>query len=272
MVEAQRSHAVRPVGRGVPQLPHHLLEPAYLEVSAECHHPLQPAPRLLRTFVCGKVFRRDEVCAHLQTVHQDIMPGLASGWLLARCPLAWLGCSWACQRRAPHSTKFRLLFSHPDDNFVYTQVEEGPCSVPTQQDHLSLLPPEVLEFLCSYLEPVSLRALSLTCLRLREVCRSLLPQRGCVEVLGQELSHRQSLSLERNIFLYPEMDKGRSSSNNLMFAQVVWQRQQALGQRRRNVCWVEASLKWTYSSSIGKRPGWREIGEGEVQHHLQTCR
>ena len=45
---------------------------------------------------------------------------------VSRCPLSWLGCSWACARRAPHSPDYKLVFSHEDDNFSYKQVVFAP--------------------------------------------------------------------------------------------------------------------------------------------------
>ena len=71
-------------GKSPPSQPCHLQEPTYLSVSQECLHPLQPAPSKIRSFVCAKVFRRDEIASHLATVHQTIVPGLNSSWLQIR--------------------------------------------------------------------------------------------------------------------------------------------------------------------------------------------
>ena len=123
--------------RSPPSQPFHLREPTHLSVSqeclhplqvsvtyvtlvtvySECLHPLQPAPTKIRSFVCAKVFRRDEIASHLTAVHQTIVPGMNSSWLqirwvthfqrrpekTCRCPLAWLGCPWASTRQAPLS-------------------------------------------------------------------------------------------------------------------------------------------------------------------------
>ena len=90
--------------RSPPSQPFHLREPTHLSVSqeclhplqvsvtyvtlvtvySECLHPLQPAPTKIRSFVCAKVFRRDEIASHLTAVHQTIVPGMNSSWLQIR--------------------------------------------------------------------------------------------------------------------------------------------------------------------------------------------
>ena len=73
-----------PPGKSPPPEPLHLREPTYLNITQEHLHPLQPAPSKIRSFVCAKVFRRDEIAEHLATVHQTIVPGLSSNWLQIR--------------------------------------------------------------------------------------------------------------------------------------------------------------------------------------------
>jgi len=84
--QEQRKYSVTAEARGKspPSQPYHLQEPTYLNVAQECLHPLQPAPSKIRSFVCAKVFRRDEIASHLATVHQTIVPGLNSSWLQIR--------------------------------------------------------------------------------------------------------------------------------------------------------------------------------------------
>ena len=73
-----------PPGKSPPPEPLHLREPTYLNITQEHLHPLQPAPSKIRSFVCAKVFRRDEIAEHLAAVHQTIVPGLSSNWLQIR--------------------------------------------------------------------------------------------------------------------------------------------------------------------------------------------
>jgi len=244
-------------GESPPSEPYHLQDPTYLSVTQEHLHPLQPAPSNIRSFVCAKVFRRDEIAAHLATVHQTIVPGLNSSWLQLRCPLAWLGCSWATSRQAPFSKEFCLKFSRSNDSFSVAQVEpasaretgfkeerrreekqkESKKVVGRQKGEkcsLALLPTETLHHLFSFLQPIDLRAVAQTCSRLSEVCDSLFPYRGCVAP--------------------------------------VWERRRGVGQRRMRYNWIQASTKWSFSASIGCVDHWQDVGEGEVQRHLAHCR
>jgi hypothetical protein len=281
----RRQHLVRAEGRegAVPPAPLHLLEPARLCLATECLHPLQPGPALIRYLprpappcpACGRW--PAPTCPHLAsgpspaarcsggTRSPSTCPpctrqcsrawppggcrpgGAPPSGSPARCPLAWLGCAWSCPRRAPLSADFSLVFSRRDDDFAVRHEPEAPP--PGRSDRLSLLPAELLQALLAFLHPIDLRSLSLTCSRLREVgcpdtwegrrappqaCRSLLPARGRVAV--------------------------------------VWQRQRAVGQRRRGAHWVEAAPAWSFSSSLGPVPSWREVGPGAVQSHLAQCR
>jgi len=262
VVQEQKVHYVSAEARGKspPPEPLHLREPTYLNITQEHLHPLQPAPSKIRSFVCAKVFRRDEIAEHLAAVHQTIVPGLSSNWLQIRCPLAWLGCSWATSRQAPLSNKFSLKFSRLDDSFCITQAnkdlsEEKETKVQEKQKggkqdlrksvrqkavtegmicSLGLLPTETLYHLFSFLQPIDLRAVAQTCSRFSEVCESLLPSRGCVTL--------------------------------------VWERRRGVGQRRMRYNWVETRTKWSFSASVGSVPHWEDIGEGMVQRHLKSCR
>jgi hypothetical protein len=47
---------------------------------------------------------------YLINVHQEIIPGLRSGWFHSRCPRANSGCAFASENMAPNSEKIRLRF------------------------------------------------------------------------------------------------------------------------------------------------------------------
>jgi hypothetical protein len=79
----------------------------YLSLSQEHIHRLHVKPLAMRTFCCSATFRRDEIYAHLLNVHQQIRPGLESGWLEQPCPLRYLGCAFSCRNIAP-STPFQV--------------------------------------------------------------------------------------------------------------------------------------------------------------------
>ena len=64
-VERRRWGVAREGREGeLPAPPLHLPFPLHLVAQEEHLHPLQPAPTPIRTFVCGKLFRRDEVRPH----------------------------------------------------------------------------------------------------------------------------------------------------------------------------------------------------------------
>ena len=71
---------------------------------------------------------------HLINVHQEIIPGLSSGWFLSRCPLAYSGCSFASENMAPNSDKIRLRFSRADDNFCSRMVDDEEIRANAKQN------------------------------------------------------------------------------------------------------------------------------------------
>ena len=135
-------------------------------------------------------------------------------------------------------SSFRLKFSRDDDNFCWRLTETEPqpgvdskSKVPPRA--LTNLPVELLFYICSYLDPISLRALSLCSRRLRDICWSLVRTRGCVTP--------------------------------------VWEKQRARGQRRHRTGWVEVSRRWFFSTGMGAVTRWVNINIGRMQQHLQEC-
>ena len=229
-------------GDSVPEMSWSLEEPTHLDLSQETIHRMHVKPLNIRNFVCGKVFRRDEIHQHIANVHQQIIPGLGSGWFLSRCPLAYLGCPFAMDNVAPNTQTFRLKFSREDDNFCYRltdsqfqpQIERKSGKQSRAERVLTDLPVEIVFHISSYLDPISLRSLSMTSRQLRSVCLSLVRSRGCVTP--------------------------------------VWERQRARGQRRERLGWAEVSSKWFFSTSMGKVNRWVNINSAAMQQHLDTCR
>ena len=233
-------HTVRVTGRagGVPEMVGTLTEPTHLNCNLETVHRMQVKPLDIRSFVCGKVFRRDEIHQHISNIHQEIIPGLGSGWFLSRCPLAYLGCPFAIDQLAPNGSGFRLVFSREDDNFCCRLTETEQRHQPSQrkkagQRLLPSLPVEILFHICSYLDPISLRGLSMTSKQLRTICLSLVRWRGCVSP--------------------------------------VWERQRARGQRRERLGWVEVTNKWFFSTSMARVERWVNINSAAMQEHLAIC-
>ena len=231
-------HVIRVTGPagGVPEMCGSLTEPTHLDCSLETVHRMQVKPLNIRSFVCGKVFRRDEIHQHISNIHQEIIPGLGSGWFLSRCPLAYLGCPFAIDHLAPNGSEFRLKFSREDDNFCcrLKETDQDQRHQPRPKRLLVNLPVEILFHICSYLDPISLRSLSMTSQQLRTVCLSLVRWRGCVSP--------------------------------------VWQRQRARGQRRERLGWVDVSNKWFFSTGMARVERWVNINSAAMQEHLATCR
>ncbi|XP_026051961.1 F-box only protein 40 isoform X2 [Carassius auratus] len=137
------------------------------------------------TFMCGHVFRRDEFASHFKNVHLDIQSSL-SGWFEQRCPLAYLGCTFS-QRRLQPSTH-RAKVSYNQDLSIFTLTPEVPASLMSDsqkahikhKDSLSDLPFEVLCHIAGYLDSFTLSQLALVSRLFREICATLLQERGMV--------------------------------------------------------------------------------------------
>uniref|UniRef100_A0A673KIV3 F-box protein 40, tandem duplicate 2 n=1 Tax=Sinocyclocheilus rhinocerous TaxID=307959 RepID=A0A673KIV3_9TELE len=150
------------------------------------------------TFLCGHFFLRDEFASHFKNVHLDIQSSL-SGWFEQRCPLAYLGCTFS-QRRLQPSTH-RAKVSYNQDLSIFTLTPEVPASlmsdsqtVPLKahikyEDSLSNLPFEVLCHIISYLDSFTLSQLSLVSRLFRDICATLLQERGMVGFKWRKKSH-----------------------------------------------------------------------------------
>lgn len=141
------------------------------------------------TFLCGHFFRRDEFASHFKNVHLDIQSSL-SGWFEQRCPLAYLGCTFS-QRRLQPSTQ-RAKVSYNQDLSIFTLTPEVPASLMSDsqtgppkarikyEDSLNNLPFEVLCHIASYLDSFTLSQLALVSRLFRDICATLLQERGMV--------------------------------------------------------------------------------------------
>uniref|UniRef100_A0A4W6F741 F-box protein 40 n=1 Tax=Lates calcarifer TaxID=8187 RepID=A0A4W6F741_LATCA len=106
------------------------------------------------TFLCGHTFQRREYGKHYKNIHSDIQMGV-NGWFEQRCPLAYLG--------------------------YISNISLGEAAQPSRrEDSLSSLPYEVLCHMASFLDSLSLSQLALVSQLMRQVCSSLLQERGMV--------------------------------------------------------------------------------------------
>jgi len=149
------------------------------------------------TFLCGHFFRRDEFASHFKNVHSDIQSCL-SGWFEQRCPLAYLGCTFS-QRRLQPSTH-RAKVSYNQDLSVFTLTPEIPASLMNHLqsgtlkarakcEDLSSLPFEVLHHIAGYLDSFSLSQLALVSRLFRDICATLLQERGMVAFKWRKRSY-----------------------------------------------------------------------------------
>uniref|UniRef100_A0A8C9XHF2 F-box protein 40 n=1 Tax=Sander lucioperca TaxID=283035 RepID=A0A8C9XHF2_SANLU len=126
------------------------------------------------TFLCGHSFLRREFATHFRNVHSDIQTGL-SGWFEQRCPLSYLGCTYNQRRFQPSTHKATVSYNSSEDSST-AQRKRGQGG----EDSLSLLPYEVLCHMASFLDSLSLSQLALVSQLMRQVCSSLLQERGMV--------------------------------------------------------------------------------------------
>ncbi|KAG7269408.1 hypothetical protein CRUP_015446 [Coryphaenoides rupestris] len=132
------------------------------------------------TFTCGHSFHRSEFARHFRNVHSDIQT-CVSGWFEQRCPLAYLGCTYS--QRSQELSCFNL---RPGDTCCPTAPpagqgrRQGGGGRQRGQDSLSALPYEVLFHVASFLDSLSLSQLALVSRLMRDVCSSLLGDRGMV--------------------------------------------------------------------------------------------
>ncbi|KAL1252977.1 hypothetical protein QQF64_017670 [Cirrhinus molitorella] len=144
------------------------------------------------TYLCNHIFRRDEFPSHYKNIHSDIQ-SCVNGWFEQRCPLAYLGCTFIQRRFQPNSHRARVFYDKELSTFclrpeVSDVLYEGikPVTVERKRarntDALSRLPFEVLVHVAEFLDSFTLSQLALVSCLMREVCRTLLHDRGTVSL------------------------------------------------------------------------------------------
>lgn len=149
------------------------------------------------SYMCGHFFRRDEYRSHFRNVHSDIQASL-SGWFQQRCPLAYLGCAFTQTRFHPAGQQATIKFCKDVSAFVL-QPEVPPflCAGGNSLqkngapdlDPLSSLPLEILQHVAGYLDSFTLSQLSQVSQLMREVCATLLQERGMVSLRWQKKTY-----------------------------------------------------------------------------------
>ncbi|XP_065142973.1 F-box protein 40.1 [Paramisgurnus dabryanus] len=142
------------------------------------------------TYLCNHIFRRDEFPSHYKNVHSDIQSCI-SGWFEQRCPLAYLGCTFIQRRFQPSSHRAAVYYDKDLSTFcmrpeVSASLYEGVKTVSLERkrarnaDALSRLPFEILVHIAGFLDSFTLSQLALVSRLMREVCSTLLHERGMV--------------------------------------------------------------------------------------------
>ncbi|XP_032432292.1 F-box only protein 40-like [Xiphophorus hellerii] len=141
------------------------------------------------TFLCGHSFHRREFATHFRNVHSDIQMCL-SEWFEQQCPLAYLGCTYRQRRFHPSTQKATVTYNQQLRCFNLR-----PDVLPSLdgkagdgEDRLSSLPYEVLCHMASFLDSQSLSQLALVSRLMRQVCSSLLQDRGMVTLRWERTS------------------------------------------------------------------------------------
>ncbi|XP_077468277.1 F-box only protein 40 [Stigmatopora argus] len=185
------------------------------------------------SYACGLFFRRDEYGSHFRNVHADVQAGLG-GWFLQRCPLAYLGCTFARTRFRPDGPAAEVRYHQGMDKLVLRpdvprELLEGG-ETPRGPNPLSRLPLEILLHVAGYLDSIALSQLSQVSRQMREMCATLLQTRGMV-----------SLKWEKKTYSH-----GGSS-------------------------WKSRKKVWEFSSLFCPVERWRFSNTPPMANHLQTC-
>ena len=159
----------------------------HVQIQSECVTRRHNKSSSAFTFVCGQFFRRDEFPSHFRNTHSDIQSCL-SGWFEQRCPLAYLGCTYSQKRFRPSAHRATVTYDRNVSAFnlrpdVPALLSEDPTRNPAQNaESLSSLPVEILQHISRFLDCFSLSQLARVSKLLRNVCASLLQQRGTVSL------------------------------------------------------------------------------------------
>ncbi|KAM9332838.1 F-box only protein 40-like [Pholidichthys leucotaenia] len=166
----------------------------HLELQAESVNSRHNRATCVFTFQCGHTFHRREFAQHFRNVHSDIQTCL-SGWFQHRCPLAYLGCTYSQKRFQPSTHKAAVTYNKQLKSFNLRPtlpVSQTDHSSKSATDSLSSLPYEVLCHMASFLDSLSLSQLALVSRLMRQVCSSLLQDRGMVTLRWKKKTQSRS--------------------------------------------------------------------------------
>ncbi|XP_047732062.1 F-box only protein 40 [Prionailurus viverrinus] len=162
----------------------------HVELHSECVTRRHNKSSSAFTFTCNKFFRRDEFPLHFKNVHTDIQSCL-NGWFQHRCPLAYLGCTFIQNHFRPPGQKAKVIYSQELKTFAIKPEVASELGERKKNNHLSgcgaksqnsltSLPLEVLQYIAGFLDSISLSQLSQVSVLMRNICATLLQERGMV--------------------------------------------------------------------------------------------
>ncbi|KAH0628604.1 hypothetical protein JD844_009960 [Phrynosoma platyrhinos] len=148
------------------------------------------------SFSCNHFFRRDEFPSHFKNVHTDIQSCL-NGWFQHRCPLAYLGCTFVQYPWCPSGQRSSVIYSQhlktfavkPEVDPALLQINKNNKirnSQEKEMDALSSLPLEILKYIAGFLDSISLSQLAQVSVKMRDICATLLQERGMVFLLWEK--------------------------------------------------------------------------------------
>ncbi|XP_061072338.1 F-box only protein 40 [Conger conger] len=166
----------------------------HVQIQTECVTRRHNKSSSAFTFLCGHTFRRDEFPSHFRNTHSDIQSCL-SGWFEQRCPLAYLGCTYSQKRFRPSTHRAVVTYDQNVSAFnlrpdVPALLSEDPKSNYVRNvDSFNSLPFEILQHISSFLDSFSLSQLAQVSRLLRDICASLLQERGTVSLQWEKSTH-----------------------------------------------------------------------------------
>ncbi|XP_036393200.1 F-box only protein 40 [Megalops cyprinoides] len=164
----------------------------HVQIQTECVTRRHNKASSAFTFLCNHFFRRDEFASHFKNVHSDIQSCL-NGWFEQRCPLAYLGCTYSQKRFQPSTHRATVTYNQEFSTFnirpeIPALLFEGVKAVTPERkrarnlDSLSKLPFEILQHIAGFLDSLTLSQLAQVSRLMRDVCATLLQERGMVSL------------------------------------------------------------------------------------------
>lgn len=171
----------------------------YLDIESECVSRRHNKSNSSFTFSCSLFFRRDEFASHFRNAHCDIQSSL-DGWFQQRCPLSYLGCSFVHRRFRAAGQRSQVIYSKHMKAFALKPLVDDTLYEGVRpnlsrshrgksKDSLSNLPLEVLQHIAGFLDSFSLCQLSQVSSLMRDICASLLQERGMVHLCWEKKTY-----------------------------------------------------------------------------------